>query len=299
MNSAIGWRPSVKGLSGFSDFEDDWGDDYGWGGDYVGWDSGADYGGDYGGDFSDSWMGDTGSDWGGGFDPGVDFGGGFDPGTDFTDDAGSAGDFSDSWMGENANFDPGVDFGGFDPGDYVDETAGSEPVTGGSGTVDDSTGESGTANLELPPSYWGKSVNDMPDAEEPVAKDPPQSKPRTGGGGGGMSMGLPKAPEPKKNEPAPTDALKLITDIFKNLAQKQISNLVQNSTKGPPTGYTTSLDGKQVPYWGTPAKPYTINPATGGAVALPSASPKWLLPAAIIGGVGLLALVVVMMSKRE
>lgn len=88
-------------------------------------------------------------------------------------------------------------------------------------------------------------------------------------------------------------------DLFKNVATPVFNSVVQSAVTqyGQPTGYKPGPGGMQIPYWGTAAKPFTINPQTGARVDFP-ASNKWLIPA-IIGGVGLLALVFVMMKKRR
>lgn len=90
-----------------------------------------------------------------------------------------------------------------------------------------------------------------------------------------------------------TAALYIFKDLFKNVGQPALTNLAQSQIYGTPTGYVT-VDGKQAPYWGTAANKFTVNPATLDKVPLPSEN-KWLIPV-IIGGVGLLALLI--LTKR-
>lgn len=107
------------------------------------------------------------------------------------------------------------------------------------------------------------------------------------------------AGNPAKDESAWASAAGgFLGDLWKNVGQTALTNVIQTSLNGPPTGYVTTPDGKQVPYWGTASKPYTVNPA-GQRIDLPSVpGNKWLIPA-IIGGVGLLAVLFVVMNKRR
>lgn len=104
------------------------------------------------------------------------------------------------------------------------------------------------------------------------------------------------------------------SDLWSNVAspaiQNKVQQVVQGELYGDPTGYITTTTGQRLPYWGTGASAWTIDSSgnqvgvpttiaprlTGGDINLAmgvtsSKLPGWVIPAAIGGGVLVLALV--------